>query len=469
MEDTMKARYACTLAAALLAGFAGCASHATIAEKNLEEGRLVPEEALATADFLNEYRHRLSPPRHAPAGLDIALERGSVLASGGKVLVQIGISTAIPALKPVSLHALVFAPSAPGKAELDQIGKALAAIRGQARGGALTVDLVQPVTGLAIGEPQLLPSTVDNNLKAFLAAFARRPFDEGEHHLILLVGTYKGSSDLQGLNSRERQDLVDLGRIISAKSVTLSVLSVGDKPDFAFLQKLGDTGHGTFTVATESLDYDAWITADLRNRSAETLSEIELTAAAGNGARLARVLAPQRLPSSSERARYALPELRQGEQRVLLAELDIPARGQDPAIEALTVELKYFALAVKRYYRTREIVAIQYVDDPNLALPRSNAAIERSLLILETQKTLQSVAGEIRGGRNYQAIALLTRQGRALKQTGRQFNDTELLRDAALIAKYADRLYDFDGEWLQTVKIWNDLSWDTSRFRNVYR
>jgi len=463
----MKARLATALAGAAL--LVGCSSTPMIVEKNLEEGRLVPEEAVATADFLNEYHHPLSPPRRSPAGLDIALERRSVLAAGGKVMVQVGISTAVPPVKPVSLHALVFAPAAPSSAELERIGSALAAIRSQARGNALTVDAVQPVSGLAVEEPRLLAGARDNNLKTFLVAFARQSFDEGEHHLILIVGSYKGFTDLQGLNNRERQDLVDLGRILGAKSVTLSVLSVGDKPDFAFLQKLGDTAGGTFSVATDSLDYDAWIREDLRNRSAETLTEVELTATAGGGARLARVLAPRFIPSSAERARYALSALKQGEQRVLLAELDIPARGQEPAIEALTVELKYFAPVARRYYKARETVAIQYVDDPNLALPHSSAAIERSLLILETQKTLQSVAGEIRGRRNYQAIALLTRQSRALKRTGGELKDAELLRDATILTKYADRLYDFDGETFQTLKIWNDLSWDSSRFRNIYR
>src|SRR5262245_37124723 len=98
----MNARSVYALAGAAL--LAGCATTASVVEKNLEEGRLVPEEAVATADFLNEYHHPLSPPRRAPAGLDIALERKSVLAAGGKVLVQIGIATAQPAIRPVSVH-----------------------------------------------------------------------------------------------------------------------------------------------------------------------------------------------------------------------------------------------------------------------------------------------------------------------------------------------------------------------------
>jgi hypothetical protein len=452
---------------ALCTGLVGCSTTAVV-EKNLEEGRLVPEEAVATNDFLNEYHHHLSPPRRAAAGLDVALERKKVLAGGGRILAQIGIATATPALKPVNIHALVFAPADPAAGELAQIGKAIGAIRAQAR-GSLTVDAIQRVNGLALEEPQLLSQNKEGNLKAFLTAFVRQPLDEGEHHFILIVGSYKGFFDLPGVNNRERQDLVDLGRILQAKSVTLSVLSVGDKPDFAFLKRLSDTGRGTFNVATESLDYEGWVREDLRNRSAERLTGVELVATAGSGARLVRVLAPRQIPFTDNRVAYALPELKQGDQRVLLAELEIPARGQEPAVEVLAVELKYFMPSAKRYYKVRETVAIQYVDDPNLALPRSNTAIERSLLILATQETLQSVARDIRDRRNYQAIALLTRQSRALKQTGSDLKDAELLRDSAILAKYADRLYDFDSESFQAVKIWNDLSWDTSRFRNVYR
>jgi hypothetical protein len=117
----------------------------------------------------------------------------------------------------------------------------------------------------------------------------------------------------------------------------------------------------------------------------------------------------------------------------------------------------------------RESVAIRYVDDPNLALRHANAAIERSLLILRTQETLVSAAREIRNRRNYQAIALLTGQSRALKQAGEGRNDRELARDATILARYAERLYDFDGEWFKSVKIWNDLTWDTERFRARYQ
>jgi hypothetical protein len=451
--------------AAAVALVAGCAS-TQVAEKNLEEGRLVPEAAIATLDFLNEYRHLLSPPRHAAAGVDIAVEQKNVLAQGGKLLAQVGISTAPPALKPVNVHALVFAPANPGHGELAQLTRALNAIRGGARelpGGTLTVDLARVVTGLSVAEPALLSAGGTGSLKDFLMAFARQAFDGGEHHLILLAGSH------QGLAERERQDLIDLSRILAAKSVSLSVLSVGDKPDFGFLKKLSETASATFNVATESLDFEAWIRQDLRARSAEMLTDVELAVTAKNGARLVRVLAPRTLHHTAHSATFALAELRQGEQRVLLAELEIPARNQQPTNEILEVGLKYYVPAAKRYHNARETFTIRYVDDPDLALPRASEAVKRSLLILETQETLQSVAREIRNRRNYQAIALLTRQSRALKQTGEKLKDRELLRDATILAKYADRLYDFDGEWFKSVKIWHDLSWDTERFRNMYR
>jgi len=435
--------------AALLAAVAACGTSMRVAQKNLEEGRLVPEAALATADFLNEYRHPLAPPRHDPAGLEIALERRGVPAQGGKSLVQIGISTAQPALRPLNVHALVFAPANPGAGERRHLTQALSAIRPHAS--------------------ELLHARPEGNLKDFLTRFVRQSFDGDEHHVILLAGSYQGLLDLPGLTERERQDIVDLGRVLAAKSVTLSILSIGEKPDFGFLRQLAQAAGGTFSVATESLDYEAWIKEDLRARNAETFTEVELVLQAKNGARIARVLAPHDLRHTDSNLAHTVRELKQGQQRVLLAELEVPASNQNRTNDVLEVELKYYVPSAKRYYQTRETVAILHLDDPNLALRHANEAIERSLLILRTQETLHSVARELRNRRNYQAIALLTGQSRALKRAGGARNDPELARDAAILAQYAERLYDFDGEWLKSVKIWKDLSWDTDRFRNVYQ
>ena len=455
------------LLAALAMGVGSCDS-LPVAQKNLEEGRLVPEAAVASADFLNEYRHPLTPPRRGVADLAIALERASVLAQGGTVLVQVGISTLQPALKPVRIHALAFAPTDPGAPELNRLNQALGAMRRQAAalaGAGLTLDLIQPVKGLSASEPAFLPAVPRRNLKDFMAALARQSFEGGDHHVVLLVGT----ADLPGLSERERQDLVDLGRILAAKSLTLSVLSVGDKPDFGFLAQLAQAGRGSFNVATESIDYDAWIREDLRARRAETLTEVELAVHAKNGARLARVLAPAGLRHTPAELVQTVSGLRQGRQRVVLLELEIPPRAQSATNDALEVDLKYHVPSAKRYFQARENIAIRYVDDPNLALRHANATIERSLLILQTQETLLCVAREIRDRRNYQAIALLTGQSRALQQAGEGRNDRELARDATILARYAERLYEFDGEWFKAVKIWNDLSWDSDRFRNRYQ
>ncbi|HJY75403.1 MAG TPA: hypothetical protein VKE95_02170 [Burkholderiales bacterium] len=459
------------LLAALVAGVGSCDS-LPVVQKNLEEGRLVPETAVASADFLNEYRHPLPPPRRGVADLAIALERGSVLAQGGTVLVQVGVSTLQPALKPVRIHALAFAPTDPAAPELNRLNHALGAIRRQAAalaGATLTLDLIQPVKDLNASEPAFLPAGRHGNLKDFMTALARQSFDGGDHHVVLLVGTYKGFADLPGLSGRERQDLVDLGRILAAKSLTLSVLSVGDKPDFGFLAQLAQAGRGSFSVATESIDYDAWIREDLRARRAETLTEVELAVHAKNGARLARVLAPAGLRHTPAELVHAVSGLRQGRQHVVLLELEIPPRTQSATNDALEVDLKYHVPSARRYYQARENIAIRYVDDRNLALRHANATIERSLLILQTQETLLSVAREIRDRRNYQAIALLTGQSRALQQAGEGRNDRELARDATILARYAERLYEFDGEWFKAAKIWNDLSWDSDRFRNRYQ
>src|SRR5438045_1486684 len=82
METSMNRALQLTIAATLL--LTSCTTM-EVAQKNLEEGRLVPESVVMTADFLNEYRHPLAPPRRSMAELDIALERKNVLAQGGKL------------------------------------------------------------------------------------------------------------------------------------------------------------------------------------------------------------------------------------------------------------------------------------------------------------------------------------------------------------------------------------------------
>jgi len=90
------------------------------------------------------------------------------------------------------------------------------------------------------------------------------------------------------------------------------------------------------------------------------------------------------------------------------------------------------------------------------------------MLILDTQNVIQNVEPAIRDKRYYQAIAMLTEQSLALNEFGMNHNDSELLRDAKILSVYSDRLYEFDEETFQSIKIWHELSWDRSRFSERY-
>jgi hypothetical protein len=106
--------------------------------------------------------------------------------------------------------------------------------------------------------------------------------------------------------------------------------------------------------------------------------------------------------------------------------------------------------------------------DRNKTLGHTNPQVQRSLLILQTQKTLQDIVPVIRDKRYYQAVALLTQQTQQLIGYANQYPDAELKRDASILNQYADRLYDLDDELFQTITIWRDLSLARGNFTEYY-
>ena len=64
---------------------------------------------------------------------------------------------------------------------------------------------------------------------------------------------------------------------------------------------------------------------------------------------------------------------------------------------------------------------------------------------------------------------MLTRQSRKLNAMGSTLKDEEILRDARILDKYAERLYDFDEEAFKMIRIWKDLYWDQGRFTDTYQ
>ncbi len=455
------------LGALLLVGCSTVYDEMNVVEKNLEEGRLVPSRAVETGDFLNHYRHPLREPRNGLLGVHIETASKYVLTQGGKTLMQIGLSSRQSDMRPVQLHLLMYVSDPLNKETQKKFFAVIPAVKEHKRASALvsslTVDWSTAPPAGRRGDAALLDQKSSANLEEFLRRFVVHPFDRQNHHVVLIVGEYAW------LSARQKQDILDMASIFRVKSVTLSVLSVGNKPDVAFLNRLSDKGRGTFNIVTSEFSGESWLEEDLRHRSAGVLSDIKVTARFKNNVTINTIRSPKDIDHSDNALQIDIPSLKRGEQRVLLAELTIPKMKVDRSVEITDVEVSYLDEEHERYHRVYRTHRIDYTDDQNIVSQHKNIGIRRSLLILKTQDTLRDVESAIRDRRNYHAIAMLTRQSRELSSIGSTLKDEEILRDARILDKYAERLYDFDDEAFKTIKRWKDLYWDQGRFTDTYQ
>ena len=451
----------------LLVGCATVHDEMNVVEKNLEEGRLVPSRAVETEDFLNHYRHPLREPQNGLLGVQIDTASKYVLTQGGSTLVQIGLSSKRSDMRPVQLHLLMYASDPLNKETQEKFFAVIPAVKKYKRASALvsslTVDWSTAPPAGRRGDAALLDQKSSENLEVFLRRFVVHPFGRENHHVALIVGEY------DWLSARQKQDILDMASVLRAKSVTLSVLSVGSKPDVAFLNRLSEKGRGTFNIVTQEFSGHTWLEQDLRHRSAGVLSDIKVTARFKNNATINTIRSPKNIDHSDNALQLNIPSLKRGEQRVLLAELTIPKMKADRSVEITDVEVSYFDEEHERYHRVYKTHRINYTNDRNLVSQHESTGIRRSLLILKTQDTLRDVEGAIRERRNYHAIAMLTRQSRDLSSMGSTIKDEEILRDARILDKYAERLYDFDDDAFQAIKRWKDLYWDQGRFTDTYQ
>mgnify|MGYP001814743800 CR=1 FL=1 len=130
--------------------------------------------------------------------------------------------------------------------------------------------------------------------------------------------------------------------------------------------------------------------------------------------------------------------------------------------------MEYYDRSSRQYHKISRTDRVNFVMDRAEILNQKNHKVARSMLILDTQNVIQNLEPAIRDKRYYQAIAMLTEQSLALNEYGKDHNDSELLRDAEILSAYSDRLYEFDEQLLQSIKIWHDFSWDRSRFSERY-
>ena len=120
------------------------------------------------------------------------------------------------------------------------------------------------------------------------------------------------------------------------------------------------------------------------------------------------------------------------------------------------------------YHRKYNDSSINYVSDINMTINQDNDKVMRSMMILDTQKIIEDIVPIIQNKRYYRAIALLTEQSIKLSKFGQDHHDKELLRDAVILTKYSDKLYDYDEKILQSIKTWHDFTWDSDRYSESF-
>ena len=451
----------------VIIGFlSACATSMDVVEKSLEEGDLVPEQAIATPDILNEYDHHLPAPRSQLLGVDIAFERTNVMATGDTIHAQIGISTQNPTVEATHLHILVYNPitlTADSKAKLQQTALSVQSLANTfPESSSLTIDAVNPITDLGDQTKNLIVQKGEPGLIQFLRSYARTSLSAGKHHFVLLL------ADHGELSRSEKRNLIDLANIFSVKSTMLSVVSVGESPHVAFLQALSEKGQGRFVVMTERFDMKIWLKDELHYANALKLRDIKLRVKSQHGATIKTVKSPIGYYTTNNNIDRTIPELIQGKDHVVLVELDIPSATSSSNDELIRVDVDYFDPAKRQYRTVRKTGQVQYVMDRNQTLNKDNNKVVRSLLIMDTQSVIQGIVPVIRDKRYYQAVAMLTKQQIKLNEYAQKHQDKELLRDALILSKYADHLYNYDEKMFQTMQIWHDLSWDTRRYTEKF-
>ena len=455
----------------VLLGYLGaCSTTTDVVEKSLEEGDLVPEQALATVDFLNEYNHHLPVPHNQLVDVDIAFERPNALATGDSIHVQVGVATRVPVLQATQLHVLVYNPDtlkSDSQAKLQQLASAIQSMAVELpKGSAMTIDMVNKIPGLA-GNTSSLVSHKDNpNLTHFLRSYARLPHSAGNHHYVLLIAEY---NEHNKLTRQQKQNLVDIADILSVKSSRLSVLSIGESPQVAFLQALCNKGEGRFTLQTERFDASSWFKDELRYANAIKLKDIKVSIHGQHGATIKKVKSPLDHYLSNNVIDKTIVELVQGRSYVVLSELEIPPALSPANNEIIAVTVEYFDPDKKHYHTLRKTAQVRYVMDRNQTLNKDNARVKRSLLILNTQRVLQDIVPVIKQKRYYHAVSMLTQQSNKLNEYGQTHTDQELLRDAEILNQYSEYLYNYDEKIFQSLNIWHDLSWDTRRYAESFQ
>ncbi len=452
-----------TLTTLVLLGCRSTVPSMAIVEKNVEERRITAQEAVQDRNILNEYHHLLEPPQHELLAVRLLSDQSHILKKGGETFIQVGLASRPPQTSTSHLHFLVFVPQLQDEQLKGELRRLTDVLEQRSRilptGSQVSVDWNYP-TPFSNQLDAVLPHQNADDLGRFVRRFVLHPFEGDKHRIILVVGKHGG------LSQSQQQNLVDMAEVFTANSVTFSTLAIGEKPDFAFLEKLSQRGQGLFRVMTTEMDMPQWIEDEVADMHASPLKDIQVQLELGSGVSVVKYLSdfPRSLPGN--RLELRSPDLQLGEQRAFLAKVSIPPSQDQSSLRLMRATVSYYDPIENKYHTTQDELSIAYTDDINQSLTQHNTHVQRSLLILKTAETIQNVATEVRNDRIYKGMAILKQQSRSLRKMGNDLQDKELLRDARVLDRYAKRLFEFSEESFQTFKIWRDLNWDTDRYED---
>ena len=449
--------------------FVGCAGSlkpTSVVQTNLEQDRYTPEQSISKAAVLDAYKHHLPLPLDAPLSISVMSQHDSFLKEGGSTVVQIGLSSSTPKLGVSHIHFLILPPRQDAKDTLAAAMNAMIdAIRVEQKrlpaGSDITMDWSYVPPKINASFPALNKEFKADNLEAMLKQVLFTPFVNGKHHFVLVVGEHGN------LTAAQQQNVVDMAEVLVNRGSGVSVLTLGEKPDVAFLSKLSATGDGTFDLLNTEMALPRWFSDVIDNMNAARLKDIIVTLNFPPRVTLGTKWISDQFTVREQKIIITLPELKQGREKVYLVEVTVPQEMENATSPLVNANVRYFDTGANKFFNTEVIKNLVYTTDRNLALASQNASVLRSLAILKTSDTLNEVANTLRDKRPYKGIAVLSKQAQSLRALGEPSKDDELLRDARVLDRYAQQLLSSTGEALQSLKLFRDLTWDTARYRNA--
>ncbi len=441
-----------------------------IVEQNLNESRLVPRAAVQQLDILNLYSHEYAKNKNIPIDIDITLDKTKVLNTGGNGFVQIALLAQPAIIKKSEIQFLIYDGSLTDKNKKlvsNIVEHSKKYVSSLANGSQFSVDSSFKRDDLFVDITQNHkhhnPTLID-----FVKLYSKQHYPEMANQIVFILG------DIGKMLKTEKQDVIDMTRILSAKGVRTSVLSYGESPDFSFYSKIAEVGNGFYRINKEKFNYTKWLKNEITNLHAFDYSNLKVSIKAKNNLFITSILSPNTSLGNnnnydSDNISFKFDKFSEGSQFIMLAKVSYPKLKGKPSKKIITVSIDYFDNKDRKYKRLSVDKYINYVFEKNELQSNINTRIKRSKLILKTKSVINDIEPMIKGRRYYKAIALLTTQQQDLKKYLVVHSDNELSRDVSVLEKYSKKLYNFDDEFIQFWQINNDLNWDNARFDYRYQ